>query len=124
MRPSALPALSNAAPYHLVTDSSVEDLNANIPSLKEEIDALNFRFCLLSRTFPDSHLPRPNLVIITDDRSPYQEDRWELVRMGDVVLEFSLPDNRCITGDPDLDIPQLVTTFTFTVNYNQDTAKK
>ena len=44
MRSTALPALSNASPYHLVTDSSVDDLNANIPNLKEKIDALNFRF--------------------------------------------------------------------------------
>ena len=44
MKPSALPALSNAAPYHLVTDSSVEELNKKIPSLKERVDALNFRF--------------------------------------------------------------------------------
>ena len=44
MKPTALPALSNAAPYHLVTDSSVEELNAKIPSLKERVDALNFRF--------------------------------------------------------------------------------
>ena len=44
MKPTALPALSNAAPYHLVTDSSVEELNAKIPSLKEPVDALNFRF--------------------------------------------------------------------------------
>ena len=44
MKPSALPALSNAAPYHLVTDSSVEELNAKIPSLKERVEALNFRF--------------------------------------------------------------------------------
>ena len=44
MKPTALPALSNAAPYHLVTDSSVEELNAKIPCLKERVDALNFRF--------------------------------------------------------------------------------
>ena len=44
MKPTALPALSNAAPYHLVTDSSVEELNKKIPSLKERVDALNFRF--------------------------------------------------------------------------------
>ena len=43
----------------------------------------------------------------TEDRRPYQEDRWELVRIGEVVLEFSLPDNRCIT-----------------VNYNQNTAER
>ena len=45
--------------------------------------------------------------MVTDNRRPYQEDRWELVRIGEVVLEFSLPDNRCIT-----------------VNYNQNTAEK
>ena len=50
---------------------------------------------------------RPNIVVETDDRRPYQEDRWELVRIGEVTLEFSLPDNRCIT-----------------VNYNQNTAER
>ena len=46
--------------------------------------------------------------MVTEDRRPYQEDRWEMVRLGEkVVLEFSLPDNRCIT-----------------VNYNQHTAQR
>ena len=46
-------------------------------------------------------------MVETEDRRPYQEDRWDLVRIGEVVLEFSLPDNRCIT-----------------VNYNQHTAER
>ena len=43
MKPTALPALSNAAPYHLVTDSSLDEINAKIPSLKDKVEALNFR---------------------------------------------------------------------------------
>ena len=38
-----LPALSNVAPYHLVTQSSVDFLNENIPNLVESVNALNFR---------------------------------------------------------------------------------
>ena len=39
-----LPALSNVAPYHLVTQSSVDFLNENIPNLVEPVNALNFRW--------------------------------------------------------------------------------
>merc|ERR1712241_1022480 len=87
-----LPALSNASPYHLVTQASVDDLNKRIPNLTEPITALNFR---------------PNILVKTLDSTPYQEDRWKLVNIGGAILEFSLPDNRCIT-----------------VNYNQVTSKK
>ena len=50
---------------------------------------------------------RPNIVVRTLDSKPFQEDKWQLVRISDAVLEFSLPDNRCLT-----------------VNYNQKTSKK
>merc|ERR1711892_264829 len=92
MGPTYLPALSNAAPYHLVTDSSVFDLNRQMQNNRDECVALNFR---------------PNLVVKTLSEDPYQEDRWKQVRIGNVELEFSLPDNRCLT-----------------VNYNQRTAEK
>ena len=38
-----LPALGNAAPFHLLTQASVEELNRKIPDLKTPITALNFR---------------------------------------------------------------------------------
>ena len=50
---------------------------------------------------------RPNIVIKTLSNTPYQEDKWELLKFGDTILEFSLPDNRCMT-----------------VNVNQETAQK
>jgi len=92
MGPTYLPALSNAAPYHLVTSSSVSELNLQLNNTDNKVHALNFR---------------PNLVIRTLSDKPYQEDRWREMRVGVVGLEFSLPDNRCLT-----------------VNYNQENAEK
>ena len=36
---------SNAAPYHVVTQTSVDEINKKIPDLKEPVPALNFRLC-------------------------------------------------------------------------------
>jgi len=92
MGPTYLPALSNAAPYHLVTSSSVTELNLQLKNKDDKVTALNFR---------------PNLVVRTLSDKSYQEDWWRQMRVGTVGLEFSLPDNRCLT-----------------VNYNQETAEK
>lgn len=92
MAKTHLPALSNVAPYHVVTQASVDELNSKIENLKEPVNALHFR---------------PNIVIKTLSNTPYQEDKWELLKFGDTILEFSLPDNRCMT-----------------VNVNQETAQK
>ena len=43
MASTHLPALSNVAPFHLLTQASVEDLNRKVPDLKTPITALNFR---------------------------------------------------------------------------------
>lgn len=94
-----LPALSNVTPYHIVSQASVDELNRKIPDLKMPIEALNFR----CRRFKVVLCPfnyfkfRPNLVVKTIDSTPYQEDRWKTIRIGQAVLEFSLPDNRCIS---------------------------
>ena len=98
MAPNHLPALSNAAPFHLVSQSSVDELNKRVPNLKTPITALNFRFDKLDKfsSFCNYEF-RPNIVVNTESSEPYQEDRWKLIRIGDAVLEFSLPDNRCIT---------------------------
>ena len=50
---------------------------------------------------------RPNIVVKTLDSAPYQEDKWRTIRIGGTILEFSLPDNRCLT-----------------VNHNQKTAAR
>merc|ERR1719481_2546472 len=92
MADTHLPALSNVAPYHVVTQASVDELNSKIENLKEPVNALHFR---------------PNIVIKTLSKKPYQEDKWELLKFGETILEFSLPDNRCMT-----------------VNVNQETAQK
>jgi len=92
MGPTYLPALSNAAPYHLLTEQSVDELNKQMKKTEDKVTALNFR---------------PNIVIKSLDDKPYQEDQWKKMKIGTVGLEFSLPDNRCLT-----------------VNYNQKTAEK
>ena len=48
-----------------------------------------------SSTIRSSSTCRPNIVVKTLSHEPYQEDQWKLIRIGDAVLEFSLPDNRC-----------------------------
>ena len=83
MQPSFLPALSHTAPYHLVTTSSVSELNKKMNNTDaNKVTALNFR---------------PNLVVKTLSDKPFQEDWWKQVRIGSVGLEYSLPDNRCQT---------------------------
>jgi len=82
-QPSFLPALSHTAPYHLVTTSSVSELNKKMNNTEaNKVTALNFR---------------PNLVVKTLSDKPFQEDWWKQVRIGTVGLEYSLPDNRCQT---------------------------
>ena len=46
-------------------------------------------------------------MVKTLDSAPYQEDKWRTIRIGGTILEFSLPDNRCLT-----------------VNHNQKTAAR
>ena len=46
-------------------------------------------------------------MVKTLDCAPYQEDKWRTIRIGGTILEFSLPDNRCLT-----------------VNHNQKTAAR
>ena len=49
MGPTYLPALSNAAPYHLVTSSSVTELNLQLNNKDDKVTALNFRPNLVVR---------------------------------------------------------------------------
>jgi len=87
-----LPALSNVAPYHVVTQASVDELNSKIENLKRPLHAVNFR---------------PNIVVKTLSKKPFQEDQWKLLKFGNTILEFSLPGDRCTT-----------------VNVNQKTAER
>ena len=78
-----LPALSNAAPFHLVTTSSLAALATALPASSPA--ALNFR---------------PNLVVETDSAAAWQEDGWKAVRIGSVILDFSLPGHSLISSQP------------------------
>ena len=53
---------------------------------------------------------RPNIVVETTDKSPYQEDNWRLVRIGDTVLQYSLPNIRCASINVEQDTAERVTT--------------
>ena len=76
-------AFSDSFPLLLISESSLIDLNKRV---NEEITLRRFR---------------PNLVLKNTD--PYQEDKWETIRIGDCKLEIVKPCTRCVltTVDPE-----------------------
>ena len=63
-----LPALGNAAPFHLLTQASVEELNRKIPDLKTPITALNFR---LTNNYIFGYLRSCNFIYLFPFQTKY-----------------------------------------------------
>ncbi|KAF5294893.1 hypothetical protein FQR65_LT10691 [Abscondita terminalis] len=92
---------SDLATLLLMTKPSMTDLEQRIPDLNVTI-----------------HNFRPNLVIDSDKLKPYDEDEWEWVKIGDVVLQNVMLCNRCAltTINPE--------TAQFTKNYEPVTTMR
>lgn len=86
LKNSTMGIFSDLGSLLLLTKSSVNDLISRIPdsNVREE----NFR---------------PNLVIEGDDLKPYEEDNWDWIRIGDVILQNVANCIRCsmTTMDPE-----------------------
>lgn len=75
--------------YLLINQASVNDLSSRIP-------ASNVTF----------HNFRPNILVEGENLSPYDEEKWNWIKIGDVVLQNVKPCTRCIltTIDPETGI--------------------
>lgn len=87
--PEATPmALQDGYPILVACTASLADLNEKIAA---------------GPNGPDAQVPmnrfRPNVVIETSD--PWIEDTWRKVRIGDVVLDFLKPCQRCVMTTQD-----------------------
>jgi uncharacterized protein len=76
-------AFTDGEPLHLVSRSSLDDLNRRLP---QPVEVERFR---------------PNLVV--EGAAPYAEDGWRALRIGAAHLEIRGPCERCVvtTVDPD-----------------------
>lgn len=69
-------SLQDATPFHLTSEESLSDLNAR------------------AGTSLPMHRFRPNLIV--RGASPYAEDGWKTVAIGDTVLRWIKPCTRCV----------------------------
>ena len=63
---------------HLLNKKSVDDLNERLKVKDVQVSIHNFR---------------PNIVLET---TPYAEDEWDWVKIGDVVFQLVKPCTRCV----------------------------
>ncbi|MCW8983326.1 MAG: MOSC domain-containing protein, partial [Gammaproteobacteria bacterium] len=76
-------AFSDGFPILLISQSSLDDLNARLES---PVTMQRFR---------------PNLVI--DGCEPFAEDGWQKIRIGDITLRIVKPCSRCVIPTIDLE---------------------
>lgn len=76
-------AFSDGFPLMLISQASLDDLNARLPA---PLPMLRFR---------------PNLVV--DGCTPYAEDSWRRIRIGDIALQLVKPCSRCAITTVDAD---------------------
>ncbi|XP_020299741.1 mitochondrial amidoxime-reducing component 1 [Pseudomyrmex gracilis] len=69
-------AYPDATSYNLINEASVTELNSR---LEEEVTPLQFR---------------PNFVV--KGATPYEEDKWDWVKIGDVIMRNVMPCTRCM----------------------------
>jgi uncharacterized protein YcbX len=74
-------SLQDATPFHLTTEESLADLNAR-----------------MAAPIPMNRF-RPNLVV--RGATPYAEDRWRTVSIGETTLEWIKPCTRCVATTTD-----------------------
>ena len=74
-------SLQDATPFHLTTEESLADLNAR-----------------MAAPIPMNRF-RPNLVV--RGATPYAEDRWRSIAIGDTVLRWIKPCTRCVATTTD-----------------------
>ena len=79
-------SFADALPLLLTTDASLADLNQR-----------------LDKTLPMSRF-RPNLVI--DGDTPWAEDKWKRIRVGEIEFEITHPCVRCVVTTIDQDTGQ------------------
>jgi uncharacterized protein YcbX len=81
---TGITSLSDGFPYLILSQASLDDLNARIPSADPHIG-------------PSAHLPidrfRPNIVIAGG--SAFQEDGWKEIAIGDARFSMLKPCARC-----------------------------
>lgn len=77
---------SDLTSYLLINEASINEMKNRIP-VSDLISANNFR---------------PNIVIEGDKATPFAEDDWDWIKIGDVVLRNVKPCTRCMipTIDP------------------------
>lgn len=75
-RPDSPVAFADGYPFLLATEASLEELNGSCP---KDIDMMQFR---------------PNLVV--KGNTPFEEDTWKRIRIGQVEFENVKPCVRCI----------------------------
>lgn len=63
----------------LINDSSIRDLNGNLPADTKKTDHRNWR---------------PNILI--DGSTSYCEDNWNYVKIGDCEFQNTKPCTRCV----------------------------
>ncbi|KAK5644068.1 hypothetical protein RI129_007913 [Pyrocoelia pectoralis] len=92
---------SDMVPLHLLTKSSVKDLQSRIPN--SNVTTNNFR---------------PNIVIDGENIIPYAEDNWDWIKIGDIVTRNVMLCPRCAltTINPE--------TATFSKDYEPITTMK
>ncbi|XP_019869882.2 mitochondrial amidoxime reducing component 2 [Aethina tumida] len=71
---------SDMAAIHLINQASIDDLNQRL-SNEDKITALNFR---------------PNFTIKGENLKPYEEDKWDWIKIGDVILRNAMECGRCV----------------------------
>ncbi|XP_042906859.1 mitochondrial amidoxime-reducing component 1 [Parasteatoda tepidariorum] len=77
LRPKNSMSLQNWAPFHIMSQPSIDDLNTKLKD--NHVSAINFR---------------PNVLV--DGCHPYDEDSWEFIKLGDgAEIMNVIPCHRC-----------------------------
>jgi uncharacterized protein YcbX len=85
-RPGDITSFSDGFPLLLISEASLQDLNSRL-----ELPVPMRRF-------------RPNLVI--SGCTPYAEDEWQRIRIGEIEFEVAKPCSRCIIPTIDTETAQ------------------
>ncbi|KAF2899114.1 hypothetical protein ILUMI_07068 [Ignelater luminosus] len=80
---------SDLTSYLLINQASLDELSVRIPA--SNVTVHNFR---------------PNILVEGENLDPYDEDKWDWVKIGDVIWQNVKPCTRCVltTIDPDTGI--------------------
>jgi uncharacterized protein YcbX len=91
--PNNIRRVAKYDPEGATTTIAFQDAGTMIATSKPSLEDLNARIRNRGKDPVPMNRFRPNLVF--DGCTPYEEDTWRLVRIGDVFLHFTLPSGRC-----------------------------